>query len=193
MAPTNQRVTTTSVAALRAGLAGDGGPALLDVRTPGEFASGHIDGAVNLPLDQVEAHLARIADHAAGPVVVICQAGGRATRAAEALSGAGLTDVTVLDGGMNAWSTAGAPVQSGRSARWALERQVRLVAGGIVLTSILGSIKAPRLRFVAGGIGAGLVVAAVSDTCAMGAALMKLPYNRTPAGDVDGAIAQLRR
>ncbi len=144
-----------------------------------------------MPLDQVESHRMRIADHADGPIVVICQSGGRATRAARALADAGLTDITVLDGGMNAWSTAGAPVQSATPTKWALERQVRLVAGGIVATSIIGSIWAPKLRFLAGGIGAGLVFAALSNTCAMGAALMRLPYNRTPNTDLDRTIRQL--
>lgn len=54
------------------------------------------------------------------------------------------------------------------NSKWALERQVRLVAGGIVASSVLGSIWAPRLRFLAGGIGAGLVFAAVSNTCRSG-------------------------
>ena len=193
MASTNEATTTTSVSALRAELSTSDGPVLLDVRTPGEFEAARIDGAVNLPLDQVEAHITRIADHTDGPIVVICQSGGRATRAARALADAGLADITVLDGGMNAWSTAGAPVQSSGPTTWALERQVRLVAGGIVATSIIGSVWAPKLRFLAGGIGAGLVFAALSNTCAMGAALMKLPYNRTPNTDIDVVVKQLLR
>jgi hypothetical protein len=77
-------------------------------------------------------------------------------------------------------------------ARWSLERQVRLVASGLVVTLILGGKWAPRLRFVAGGIGAGLVCAAVSNTCTMGNVLMKLPYNRKTESDVDAAIARMR-
>lgn len=46
-------------------------------------------------------------------------------------------------------------------------------------------------RSLAAGIGAGLTYAAVSNTCAMGTALSKLPYNRTPAGDVSRIVAHL--
>ena len=64
------------------------------------------------------------------------------------------------------------------ATRWDLKRQVRLVAGGIVGVGILASNKIPAAKWVAGGIGAGLTYAAVSNTCMMGNALMKLPYNR---------------
>ncbi len=49
-----------------------------------------------------------------------------------------------------------------------------------------------RSDFVVGSIGTGLVVAAVSNTCAMGSMLMKLPYNRASTGDVAAAIERLR-
>jgi hypothetical protein len=62
-------------------------------------------------------------------------------------------------------------------APWALERQVRLVAGGIVASAVAASVVWPPARFVAGAVGAGLVIAALTDTCAMGAALARLPYN----------------
>jgi rhodanese-related sulfurtransferase len=173
---------------LRAELAGTAGVKLLDVRTPGEFHSGHIDGSVNVPLDQIDSNLGRIVGGANGRLVVICQAGGRASQAAGKLAEAGAPDVVVLDEGMNAWIAAGAPVQSSGQPRWALERQVRLVAGGVVATSILASVWEPRMRFLAGGIGAGLVFAAVSNSCAMGKMLMKLPYNKGSESDLNQAI-----
>ena len=107
----------------------------------------------------------------------VCQAGGRARTAHAALSATGVQQMTVLDGGIAAHTTAGQPVRRGRT-RWALERQVRLVAGGLVAGSILASLRFPRARFLAGGVGAGLATAALTDTCAMGAALARLPYNR---------------
>ena len=146
-----------------------------------------------MPLDQIEPNLDRLVDGAHSRVVVICQAGGRATEAARKLAGAGAYDVAVLDQGMNAWRAAGAPVDRADQQRWALERQVRLVAGGIVLSAIVTSVWEPRARFLAGGIGAGLVFAAVSNTCTMGKMLMKLPYNRSSDSDVEEAISCLRR
>jgi rhodanese-related sulfurtransferase len=181
---------TVDAVALRAELAGGSAPRLLDVRTPGEFQAGHIEGAVNLPLDQLDAHAARIAG-GTGRLAVVCQAGGRSTTAASRLAAAGPREVVVLEQGMNGWLAAGAPVERAETTRWALERQVRLVAGGLVASSILGSLWAPKLRFVAGGIGAGLVFAAVSDTCVMGSALMRLPYNRAADTDVRGAVDRL--
>ncbi|WP_017597745.1 YgaP family membrane protein, partial [Nocardiopsis lucentensis] len=93
------------------------------------------------------------------------------------LAAAGLRDTVVMNGGMNAWEAQGAPVVRGRE-RWSLERQVRLVAGGVVLTSVLASLLWPPAVAVAGVIGAGLTFAAITDTCAMGMALARLPYNQ---------------
>jgi rhodanese-related sulfurtransferase len=63
------------------------GATLLDVRTPGEFASGHPEAAVNVPVDEVASRLAEI--DRARPVVVYCAAGVRSARAAEVLRAQG--------------------------------------------------------------------------------------------------------
>jgi rhodanese-related sulfurtransferase len=153
---------------------------VIDVRTPAEFETAHIPGAVNVPLPLVQAHADTLAAELDGPVVLVCQAGSRARTAHDVLTAAGADQLSVLDGGMNAHTAGGHPVRRGRQ-RWALERQVRLVAGSIVAGSVLASLRFPRARFLAGGIGAGLAGAAVTDTCAMGAALSALPYNRGKA------------
>lgn len=184
---------TIDAHALRGELTANSDTLLVDVRTPGEYESGYIDGSVNLPLAQVDEHLQRIVGDAGGRMVLICQAGGRAAEAAGTLAGAGRSDVVVLEGGMNSWVAAGGSVQRSAVTKWAVERQVRLAAGGLVTAAIAGSIKWPGLRFVAGGIGAGLTYAAVSDSCAMGKMLMKLPYNRGSSADVEAAIQRLRR
>lgn len=164
---------------------------VVDVRTPAEFESAHIDGAVNLPLDQVDAHLRHIVGAAGGRLLLVCQSGSRAERARSALAGAGLADVAVLDGGMNAWTAAGGAVHRGRP-RWSLERQVRLVAGSIVFAAALASLWVPAAVLVAAFVGGGLAVAALTDTCAMGLLLARLPYNRGGRVDVEAAIARLR-
>ncbi|QDY09200.1 DUF2892 domain-containing protein [Micromonospora sp. HM134] len=107
--------------------------------------------------------------------------------AGRALAAAGLPHLRVLDGGMLAWEKIPAPVRRGTPRR-DLERQVRLVAGSIVLVSVLGSVLVPGLKWVAALIGGGLTVAALTDTCAMG----RLPYNRGAGRDLDGVVAQLR-
>ncbi|MFV2198640.1 rhodanese-like domain-containing protein [Nocardiopsis sp. LOL_012] len=156
---------------------------LVDVRTPAEYESSHIAGAVNLPLQSVDQHLGRIVSGARGRLVIVCQSGNRARQCQDRLAAAGLRGAVVMSGGMNAWEAQGAPVVRGRE-RWALERQVRLVAGSIVLVSVLASLLWPPAVAVAGLIGAGLTFAAVTDTCAMGMALTRLPYNQ-PRNAVD--------
>lgn len=63
------------------------GALLVDVRTPGEFESGHLDGAVNIPIASLESRLAEIPRNK--PVVVYCAAGSRSSRAAGILDAAG--------------------------------------------------------------------------------------------------------
>jgi rhodanese-related sulfurtransferase len=159
-------------------LAGDTAPTLVDVRTPAEYETAHVPGSINIPLPLVQQHAAQLAAELHGPVVLVCQSGNRARTAHQTLTAAGAEQLAVLDGGVAAHTAARQPLRRGRQ-RWALERQVRLVAGGLVAGSILASLRFPRARFLAGGIGAGLTTAALTDTCAMGAALSKLPYNRS--------------
>ena len=179
------------IATARALIANNPDTLIVDVRTPGEFETAHVPGSINLPLDQVDAHLGRIVNDAGGRMLLMCQSGNRATQACTKLVNAGLSGATVISGGMNAWITAGGPVERGRE-RWSLERQVRLIAGGIVLLSVVASIWVPSARFVAGFIGAGLTFAALTNTCAMGAMLSRLPYNRGAGCDVNTSLARLR-
>ncbi len=167
-----------------------GAPRVLDVRTPGEFETAHIPGAYNVPLDLLREHRDELLEHLDETVVLVCRSGARASEAERALAEAGLPNVRVLDGGMVAWRTAGGAVNAGRP-RWDLERQVRLVAGAIVLSSIAVSAVAPAARWVAGAVGAGLTVAAVTNTCLMGQLLAKLPYNRSASCDIESVVSQL--
>ena len=155
---------------------------VIDVRTPGEFAGRHIPGSCNVPLPDLAEHR-RALTSTSSPVVLVCESGRRAAMAERQLRDGGFDLVHVLDGGVAAWEAGGLPVERASAADtpWALERQVRLVAGGLVAASVAVSVAWPPARYVAGAIGAGLVVAAVTDTCTMGMLLSRLPYNR--AGD----------
>lgn len=84
---------------------------LIDVRTPAEYADGHLHGAVNLDwtggvLDQRMATLDKTK-----PVLLYCASGRRSAAAREAMSAAGFRDVKDLDGGIRAWSGAGLPIE----------------------------------------------------------------------------------
>ena len=91
--------------------------ALVDVRSAGEYASGHAAGAVSLPLHQIspEAIHASRPEGAVGPTYVICQSGGRSQQACRRLVEAGLKDVVNVEGGTAAWKSAGMPVEPVRS------------------------------------------------------------------------------
>ncbi|MDT0527776.1 rhodanese-like domain-containing protein [Micromonospora sp. DSM 115977] len=181
---------TLDAATLRELIDSGRAPRMLDVRTPAEFGTAHVPGAHNVPLDVLREHREELRRHLDGTVVLICRSGARAARAGQALAGVGLPDLRILDGGMTAWQAARGPVRRG-TPRWELERQVRLVAGSIVLLSVLGSVFVPGLKWVAGLIGAGLTFAAVTDTCAMGMLLGRLPYNRGASCDVQTVVGRL--
>lgn len=165
-------------------------PRVLDVRTPGEFETVHMPGSYNVPLDLLNEHRDEILTHVDEDVVLVCRSGQRATQAEETLRRAGLSNVHVLDGGITSWQANGFQVNR-RGQRWDLERQVRLVAGLIVAISVLASIFVPGLKWVAFAIGAGLTFAAVTNTCAMGMLLAKLPYNRGATCNLQTVVAQL--
>lgn len=181
---------TVDVPALRELLASDDRPRLIDVRTPGEFETGHIPGSHNVPLDVLREHRAELRAHLDEQVVLVCRSGQRAGQASQALATPGLPDLRVLHGGIGAWQAAGAPVTAART-RWDLERQVRMVAGSIVLGSVLVSTTVPRAKWLAAAIGGGLAFAALSNTCAMGTALSRLPYNRGPKCDMAAVLSAL--
>jgi rhodanese-related sulfurtransferase len=171
-------------------LGGDADVRILDVRTPAEFESAHIPGAYNVPLESLGDHAADLTRHITEPVVLVCRTGTRASTAADALTATGMTNLHILGGGMQAWDDGHRRVRRGRQ-RWDLERQVRLVAGSLVLAGIAGSHRVPRLKYVSGFVGAGLTFAALTNTCAMGRALSRLPYNRVGTCDVDRVVRDL--
>jgi rhodanese-related sulfurtransferase len=164
---------------------------LLDVRTPGEFESQHIAGAYNVPLDLLGEHGHEIRARVADPVILICRSGQRARKAEDALAATGMRNLHILDGGMTAWVAAGRPVRE-RTPRMSLERQVRIAAGGLAATGAILALFANSLfAAIPAFIGSGLVFAGITDTCAMGMLLAKLPYNRGAGCDVTGIVRAL--
>ena len=163
---------------------------LLDVRTPGEFDSQHIDGAYNVPLDTLGEHGAEIRG-VTDPVVLVCRSGQRARKAESALRATGMSNLHVLDGGMAAWIAAGQPMREGKR-RMSLERQVRIAAGALAATGgILGVFVNPLFAALPALVGSGLVFSGVTDTCAMGTLLALLPHNRPASCDVPAMVRAL--
>jgi|SRR5579875_2072378 rhodanese-related sulfurtransferase len=167
---------------------------LLDVRTPAEFEARHIPGSHNIPLDQVPFYKDEIAQAAGNAcLLLICQSGARARKAAEILQAASLTSMTILEGGIAAWEKAGKPLRQGRQ-KWSLERQVRGVAGMLVLLGALGGLFAWKpLTWISVLVGGGLASSAVSNTCGMAVVLSKLPYNRGATCNVRDTLKSIAR
>ena len=150
---------------------------LIDVREYPEYAAGRVPGARLIPLGEIARRHAEI--ERSKPVYVMCRTGRRSGEARERLLSFGFEEVINVTGGMVAWEAAGFPVERDERAPWSLERQVRFAAGLLVLTGVLLSVfVAQPLIWLAGFIGAGLVFAAVTDTCAMGMMLARMPWNR---------------
>ncbi|MEE1746266.1 MULTISPECIES: rhodanese-like domain-containing protein [unclassified Streptomyces] len=169
---------------------------VIDVRAPGEYASGHVPGALNVPLDRLSEAVPALKSAAArGALLVVCASGVRSTRACDILADADIDAVT-LSGGTSAWESEGHGLDhpAGARATWPMERQVRLAAGSLVVAGLLAGVRFPAARWISAGVGSGLVFSAVSNTCGMAAALSKLPYNRAPrsAAGLDDTLHALQ-
>jgi rhodanese-related sulfurtransferase len=97
--------TVNHVGATR--LINDHNAQILDVRSAAEYAVSHVANSKNIPLDEIEKRRAELQNEK--PVIVVCQTGQRASKAAGQLRAAGLSQVFVLDGGVQAWKEAGLP------------------------------------------------------------------------------------
>ncbi|MCO6042990.1 rhodanese-like domain-containing protein [Aeoliella sp. ICT_H6.2] len=149
---------------------------LVDVRTPAEFQSTHVRGAVNVPLDQVSPD--SVPQPVEGkPLYIICQKGGRGSQACDQLTAAGLENVVNVEGGTTACEQAGLPLVHGKKTM-SLERQVRIAAGSLVLLGIGLYFVHPAFLALSAFVGAGLVFAGVTDTCGMGMLLARMPWNQ---------------
>jgi rhodanese-related sulfurtransferase len=189
---TNKFSPVLEPAALKEMLAQEPGTRLLDVRTPGEYETIRLRGAYNVPLDQLGEHAEEIRATVDEPVVLICQSGARARKAEEALKNCSMTNLHVLDGGVNGWVAAGMEVERA-AKRMSLERQVRIAAGAMAAVgAVLALAVNPLFAFVPAFVGGGLVFAGVTDTCGMAMVLSRLSYNRPASCDVDAMVSALK-
>ncbi|MEU6877708.1 rhodanese-like domain-containing protein [Streptomyces sp. NPDC046712] len=170
---------------------------VVDVRTPAEYASGHLPGALNVPLDQLGRAVPALQEAAGrGELLIVCQSGGRSAAARAQLSARGVTTLD-LAGGTGGWAARGhelvRPAGAPAKPVWAMERQVRLVAGSLVLIGLaLGLLLHPAWQLLSAGVAGGLVFSALTNTCGMAVVLGKLPYNRGVVGGI-GLDATLER
>ncbi|WP_166821215.1 rhodanese-like domain-containing protein [Thalassoroseus pseudoceratinae] len=153
---------------------------LLDVRTAIEFREVHAASARNIPLDSLNpaAVMNQRNGSADETLYVICKSGARGAKAQQKFHEAGFPNVVNVEGGTEAWVAADLPVVRGKKAM-SLERQVRIAAGFIVfIGAILGIFIHPYYAGISAFVGAGLMFAGITDTCAMGLLIAKMPWNR---------------
>ena len=153
---------------------------LIDVRTPVEFREVHVEVARNVPLDQLDpaAIMKARSGSANEPLYLICRSGSRGQQACEKFQKAGFSNVVNIEGGTLACVEASLPVVRGKKSI-SLERQVRIAAGLLVVTgAALGYFVNAYWIGLAAFVGAGLTFAGITDTCAMGMILARMPWNQ---------------
>ena len=88
---------------------------VVDVCETEEFAAGHVAGARNIPLAQLQQRLPEVVKNKALPVILVCQSGARARRALGVAKSLGYDRAAVLAGGLGAWKEANLPLEKARS------------------------------------------------------------------------------
>lgn len=149
---------------------------LIDVRTPGEFRGSHMEGAKNIPLDDIKEAAKRLKK--IGTVYIACGTGARSQQACKILEEDGV-NVVNIKGGLRAWVREGFTTEgTGRNVIPVI-RQVMIVAGTLVLAGvILGLLISPYWYALSGFVGAGLLFAGLTGICTMSWALSKMPWNK---------------
>lgn len=174
--------------------AADNGPQVkfLDVRTALEFGQVHIKDSLNIPIDLLAKNLKELSASKAD-YIILCRTGNRSSVAAEILIQNGIHSAKVMEGGITRWQKEGLPVIKGIQVI-SLERQVRVIAGSLVLSGILMSwFLSPWFIAISIFVSCGLVYAGLTDNCLMGMLLMKLPYNKKPNISVGAFIKKCCR
>ncbi len=150
---------------------------LVDVRTRAEYSSSHIEGTLNLPLGTKELEDFITNEKISKKrIFILCQSGKRAENACKQFSAIN-DNLTLVEGGLNACKQSGIATIEGKGSI-SLERQVRISAGLLVLFGILASQWLfTEAIYLSAFVGAGLIFAGITDTCGMGLALSRMPWN----------------
>ena len=153
------------------------GQRMIDVREYPEFAGGHVEGSEWVRLSELEK--ASEAWARTDALTLVCGTGVRAEQARTLLAARGFVHLQVMAGGIAQWKREGGALRKLPGAVWSMERQVRVVAGSLVVVTLaLGYFVWPGFMVLTGLIGAGLAFAGVSNTCMMATVLGALPWNR---------------
>ena len=155
------------------------GAVIVDIRSASDFARKHIPGAQSVPMDQMREG----AVEQDKIVIFTCASGMRTQTNQQSLSNASqvCSDAYILDGGITAWEKAGLELKQDASQPIEIMRQVQIAAGTLILIGVLlGFYVSPSFFWLSGFVGAGLLFAGVSGTCAMARMLAVMPWNNRP-------------
>ena len=156
------------------------GALLLDVRSHGEFRSLHAKEAQCVPLNKLKKKVDAVEPLIApySNILLICQSGNRAKTAYDILNKRFKKNFFIIEGGTNAWVENDLPVIKGKGTI-AIERQVRICAGSIILIgSLLAIVISKWFILIPAFVGAGLLNAGITEWCGMGLLLAKMPWNK---------------
>lgn len=150
---------------------------LIDVREQAEFAGGRVSGARLISLGDIEKRHEELDQK--HTVYVMCRSGRRSGEAQKRLKSLGFQNVVNVKGGFESWKTENLPFEKDEKAPWALERQVRFIAGLFVLLGVVLSLAVHQYFIgISAFVGAGLTFAGATDWCGMGLLLAKMPWNQ---------------
>ncbi|MBT6512657.1 MAG: DUF2892 domain-containing protein [Rhodospirillaceae bacterium] len=150
---------------------------LFDIREADEYAREHILGARLAPLSGFNPKDFPADHDKVG--LFHCASGNRTAQAATEILQTGFAKVYLIEGGIAGWKKAGLPVNVNKAAPISIQRQVQLTAGTMmVLSVVLAAVFSPWFMALGAFVGAGLMFAGASGTCAMATQLSSMPWNR---------------
>ena len=162
----------------------DGRCVVVDVRTTAEVRGQWLEDSIHMPLQDL--HVGKLREQlsvvgcADGEAVyLLCASGQRANLAAGKLNGQLENPLYVIEGGIEALKGTRLPLQRSEHQVMSLERQVRIAAGSLVVVGVvLGATVTPWAYGLSAFVGAGLTFAGITNTCAMGMMLARMPWNQ---------------
>jgi rhodanese-related sulfurtransferase len=151
---------------------------IIDVRSYGEFDSGHVPGAISIPMETLESRLPELNQSAA--TVLVCQSGTRAGVACNQI-GHFFSNVAVLEGGVGAWKSNGQTVIRTTRSGMPLMQQALVGAGLVNAAGVaLATLVHPGWIGISAFVSGGLIVAGTTGYCLMAQILKLMPWNRNP-------------
>lgn len=147
---------------------------LVDIREPDEYAREYIEGSRLIPLS-VLPNLAPDPD-TSRPAIFFCQSGRRSKSNQHLLESRGFAETYLMEGGVNSWKASNLPVATTKLPP-PMPRQIQMVAGVLILLTLLLSLLHPAFLWLTAFIGTGLFLAGFTGVCLMARVLACMPWN----------------